>query len=63
MAQRKSNRDIMVEVDIFLPQGRKTDDWDFIKTLRLSVNSNNVERDVEEIAARIAAALIDWKES
>ena len=59
---RKKNRDIHVEVDIFLPQGRKVDDWDFIKTLRMVVNTDNVERDVEEIQAAITGAVNEWKE-
>lgn len=55
------NKKLAVEVDIFYPHGKSPNDWNFIKTLRLEVNTESVDEDVEKVKEQIKSAIEEWK--
>lgn len=51
---------VMVEVDVFYPKGKTINDWDFIKSMRLEVSSDNIEADSENVGLDVKRAIAEW---
>lgn len=60
-SEQKKDSEVVVEIDIYKPQGKDPNDWDFIKSEKFNVDVRDMDDITGYIGDAIRNAVVEWR--